>query len=109
MSSRTQFNLHRNRRQDLGRVEKRGRVERPQREKNLTILNTYLVYSDKPTHLIHYVAQKVAKGSIAAPFLSDATFRPISSDDVASAVAHKLLKGGHGSFALRGEKELTIK
>lgn len=77
--------------------------------KNLTILNTDLVYSDKPTHLIHYVAQKVAKGSIAAPFLSDATFRPISSDDVASAVAHKLQKGGHGHFALRGEKELTIK
>jgi hypothetical protein len=72
-------------------------------------LNTDLVYSDKPTHLIHYIAQRVAKGSIAAPFLSEATFKPISSEDVATAVAHKLLNGGHGHFALRGDKELTIK
>jgi dTDP-4-dehydrorhamnose reductase len=77
--------------------------------KHLTILNTDLVYSDKPTHLIHYIAQRVAKGSIAAPFLSDATFKPISSEDEATAVAHKLLNGGHGHFALRGDKELTIK
>lgn len=75
----------------------------------MTILNTDLVYSDQPTHLIHYIAQKVAAGSIPAPFLSDATFNPISAQDVASAVAHKLVNGGHGHFALRGEKELTIK
>ena len=77
--------------------------------KHLTILNTDLVYSDQPTHLIHYIAQKVAAGSIPAPFLSDAVFKPISADDVASAVAHKLLNPGHGHFALRGDKEYSIK
>jgi hypothetical protein len=51
----------------------------------------------------------VAKGSIPASFLTEARFKPISAVDVGSAVAHKLLNGGHGHFALRGDKELTIK
>ena len=72
--------------------------------KHLTILNTDLVFSDQPTHLIHYIAQKVAAGSIPAPFLSEAAFNPISAEEVALAVAHKLLNPGHGHFALRGDK-----
>jgi uncharacterized protein YbjT (DUF2867 family) len=59
--------------------------------------------------LIHFIAQKVASGRIPAAFLSEALFKPINSDDIASAIAHKLLNGGHGNFALRGEKEFTIK
>ena len=51
----------------------------------------------------------MAKGSIPASFLTEARFKPISAVDVGSAVAHKLLNGGHGHFALRGDKELTIK
>jgi uncharacterized protein YbjT (DUF2867 family) len=51
----------------------------------------------------------VAKGSIPASFLTEARFKPISAVDVGSAVAHKLLNGGHGHFALRGDKEFTIK
>jgi hypothetical protein len=68
-----------------------------------------LVYSAEPSHLLHYVAQRVAAGSIAGPFLSNATFNPVSSCDVASAAAHVLANGGHGQYALRGSQSITIK
>lgn len=35
----------------------------------LSILNTDLVFSDRPTHMLHYIAQCVEKGKIARPFL----------------------------------------
>lgn len=38
--------------------------------KALTILNTDLVFSDGPTHLLQYVAQCVAAGKIPRGFLS---------------------------------------
>jgi uncharacterized protein YbjT (DUF2867 family) len=41
--------------------------------------------------------------------LTEARFKPVSADDVGSAVAHKLLNGGHGHFALRGDRDFTIK
>ena len=57
----------------------------------MTLLSSDIVYSDEPTHLMQYLAQNVNKGSLNPAFMSkDAAFRPVHSEDVASAVAHVL-------------------
>ena len=38
----------------------------------------------------------------------DAAFRPVHSEDVASAVAHVLSNAGHGHYSLRGSQEVTL-
>ena len=69
----------------------------------MTILNTDLVYSDKPTHLFQYVAQRVNAGSIPRGFLAeDVAFKPVHANDVSSAVSHVLANPGHGQFLLQG-------
>lgn len=59
---------------------------------------------------MQYLAQRVNKGSLPAAFLSEsAKFRPVHSDDVASAVAHVLSNAGHGHYSLRGSQEVTLR
>jgi uncharacterized protein YbjT (DUF2867 family) len=67
------------------------------------------VYSEEPTHMIQYLAQCVEKGSLPSSFISEAKFRPVHSEDVASAVAHVLNNAGHGHFSLRGSQEVSLK
>jgi len=77
--------------------------------KALTILNTDLVYSEGPTHLVHYIAQCVNNGKIPRGFLSnDVSFKPVHSDDVSSTVSHLLANPGHGQFALQGNKSVSL-
>jgi uncharacterized protein YbjT (DUF2867 family) len=77
--------------------------------KNMTILNTDLVFSDEPTHMLHYMAQKSATSKIPRAFLqNDVHFNPVHSEDVANAVAHVLANPGHGQFAVQGGKAVSL-
>lgn len=77
--------------------------------KNITILNTDLVYAENPTHMLQYIAQGVHKGSLQRGFLQkDVQFKPVHANDVASAVAHVLANPGHGQHALRGNQEISL-
>lgn len=75
---------------DKNWVQKRQEAEQEalSANKNLTILNTDLVFSEGPSHLLHFAAQSIAKGSIPVSFLGQAAFKPIHSDDLARAIAH---------------------
>ena len=77
--------------------------------KNLTILNTDLVYGPRATHLVHFAAQCVAKGSIPKPFLSEkARFNPLHYSDLATAVKHSMNTMSAGQFAVRGSDEVSM-
>jgi hypothetical protein len=67
-----------------------------QANKNLTLLSSDIIYADQPTHLIQYLTQCIDKSFMYPAFMSDAAFRPVNADDVASAVAHVLSNVGHG-------------
>jgi len=78
--------------------------------KNMAILNTDLVFSNGPAHMLHYMAQKSAGGKIPRGFLQDdVCFNPVHSDDVAEAVAHVLATHSHGQFAVQGDKKVSLK
>jgi len=78
---------------------------------NMTIMNTDLVYSDKSSHTLHYLAQLVAKGSaLPKAFLSeDAKFKPVACEDLANSVMHSMNSNMTGQFAVRGASEHSIK
>jgi hypothetical protein len=93
---------------DKNWVQKRQEAEQEAliANKNLTIMNTDLVFSEGPSHLLHFAAQSVAKGSIPASFLGQASFRPIHTDDIGRAIAHVQKNGTmHGQHAIRGTEE----
>ena len=77
--------------------------------KNMTILNTDLVYGEKPTHLLHYVAQCVHSGKISSEFHGDAKFKPVHYEDLSNAVANLMSNARPGHFAVRGNEEHSIK
>lgn len=76
--------------------------------KKLSLVSTDLVYGENPTHLLHYVAQCVAKGKIDGEFLGDAKFNPVHYDDLANAVANLMSNARPGHFAARGAEEHAI-
>ena len=82
-------------------VSKDAQLSALEHNKAISILNTDLVFSNGPTHLLHYIAQKVASGKIPRGFLQeDVSFNPIHSDDVSKAVSHLIANPSHGHWAL---------
>lgn len=78
---------------------------------NMSILNSDLMYSDMPSHTLHYLAQLVAKGAaVPEAFLSEAAkFKPVSCEDLSNAVVHSMNSDLTGQFAVRGADEHSIK
>ena len=65
--------------------------------KNMSILNTDLVFGKYPSHLVHYMTQCAFAGKIQGPVISDvAKFKPVSQTDLTRAVTTSMdsrLKG----------------
>jgi hypothetical protein len=81
-----------------------------QLNKNLTILNTDLVFGSNPSHLLHFAAQKVAAGTAPECFHSElAKFKPLHDADLYSAVNHAMQSSSTGQFAVRGKDEVSMK
>jgi hypothetical protein len=78
--------------------------------KNLSVLNTDLVYGEHASHLIHYMHQCAQVGKISGAFLSDAaSFKPVAQDDLVRAVQHASDSGLTGQWAVRGNSSVTMK
>ena len=76
----------------------------------LAILNTDIIYGKKPSHLLHYAAQKVAKGTAPLAFHSElAKFKPLHDGDLFIAVNHSMQSSLSGQFSVRGNSELSMK
>ena len=75
---------------------------------DMTILESDLVYSDQPSHALHYMAQMIAGGKgLGAGLLSEkAKFKPVSCVDLTQAVAHSMGEERlTGHFAVQGADE----
>lgn len=78
--------------------------------KSMSILNTDLVFSNGPTHMLHYIAHRVQSGDIPRGFLQDdVKFNPVHSDDVARAVSHLMSNPAHGLWALQGKDQVSMR
>ena len=94
-------------------VEKRQEAEKEALTANgsLSILNTDLVYGPDASHLVHYMQQCAMTGKINDAFVSGTTaqFKPVSQDDLVTAIKYARDTGLSGQYAVRGSTPVTIR